>query len=148
MLKWSKELFSGIEDIDKQHRLIIICVRDILSACGKNEPNEKILKLINSFDSYVNEHFETEEKYAEFYNFPKIEQLKKEHELFKQLYLNLRYHYHYYNVSSDTFSFVYVYAIHLTKTLEEWLIFHLNTLDKELIDYLKLKIIKDNPSNL
>ena len=143
MLNWFEELISGIAEMDRQHRLIISSINEIYAACDKNESKEKLLDLINNFDGYINKHFETEEKYAELYNFPKLAELKSEHEFFKNLYLHLRYHSHYYDVSSGTYTYVYTYVIHLTKTLEEWLIVHLNTIDKELIDYLKSKIIKD-----
>jgi len=139
MLKWTKELVSGFEDLDRQHRLVIICVRKLFSAIEKGESSEKILSIIEKFDNYVTEHFETEEKYAEDYNFPKLEELKKEHEFFKSIYYNLRYHYSYYDTTSEEPRYIFQYAIHLTKTLEEWLIFHINTLDQELIDFLKTK---------
>lgn len=136
MLKWSKELICGIDDIDRQHRRVIICIEKLLAACEKNQPREKILPLIEELDNYVTEHFKTEEKYAEDNNFPKLEELKKEHEFFKAIYYRLRYHYSYYDSQAKEFKHLCLYAIHLTKTMEEWLSFHLHTLDKELTEFL------------
>ena len=139
MLKWTDEMTSGFEDLDRQHRTIIVCIHKLFSACENNAPKDKIFHLINCLDNYVTKHFKVEEAYAEKYDFPKKEILESEHEFFRAVYYRIRYHYTYYDINSGNYRYVYKYALHLNKTLEEWLDFHMNNLDRELIDFLKSK---------
>ncbi len=129
--------------VEGQHEKINKSVKDIYDACAKPEEKEVVLELIYTLDKYVTEHFKDEEFLAEITGFPKLDFLKKDHEYFRAVYYRLRYHYNYYDENAKDYKYVCMFAIHLAKTLEEWLKFHLKTLDKELVKYLQEKIFED-----
>ncbi len=133
-------IFSNIE---VQHKDIDEAVKNIYEACTKPKDKEVILKLIYTLDKYVTEHFKDEEYLAEIVGFPKLEYLKKDHEYFRAVYYRLRYHYNYYDENAKDYKYICMFAIHLAKTLEEWLKFHLKTLDRELMEYLQENILKN-----
>lgn len=133
-------IFSNIE---MQHKDIDEAVKNIYEACTKPKDKEVILKLIYTLDKYVTEHFKDEEYLAEIVGFPKLEYLKKDHEYFRAVYYRLRYHYNYYDENAKDYKYICMFAIHLAKTLEEWLKFHLKTLDRELMEYLQENILKN-----
>ncbi len=130
-------IFFKIED---QHKDIVETVGAIYDACAKAENKEVILEFIYSLDKYVTEHFKDEEYLAKVTDFPKQELLKKDHEYFRAVYYRLRYHYNYYDESAKDYKYVCLFAIHLAKTLEEWLKFHMETLDKDLKEFLQEKL--------
>lgn len=143
VLKWDESLAWGIDEIDEQHKDVINAMNNLYDACKKNKLNDFILPLLEKLDYYVSTHFETEEKYAKDYNFEGLNELIEEHEFFKKIYTKIK---NYYTRKNDTdnqsskYKYITMFALHLNKTLIEWLNFHMNTLDKELADFLKGKI--------
>lgn len=146
LLKWSKEYESGINEVDEQHKNIMNVLNKIYYAVEDQTIEEQVPTLIKELDFYVGVHFSLEEYYAEKYRFPQIEQLKESHNFFRRTYQEMRSHYVYYKSNKESYSQPYIenysrqYAQHLHSVMDQWLIFHLNTLDKALFDFLRDKI--------
>jgi hemerythrin len=144
-IKLAEQYESGIEEIDKQHQNVILAVKKLYDACESSKGTEEILNLVNELDYYTTVHFNTEEDYAQKYDYPTslFEQLKNSHDFFKTLYKEVRYHYHYYHdFYSMELEMPYQYALHLQAIMAEWLAFHINMVDKTLLDFLKEKILE------
>lgn len=143
-LEWDEKYSWGIQEIDDQHKEVINAVNELYVACKDNTIKENIIDLIEKLDYYISIHFKTEEKYAIVYGFKKIEQLLSEHKFFIGIYTEIKNIYKDYsllNNSSDSqYKHVYIFAVHLNQTLIGWLNVHLNTIDKELGEFLKGKI--------
>ncbi|HBG48201.1 MAG TPA: hypothetical protein DDW90_01575 [Cyanobacteria bacterium UBA9971] len=143
-IEWDENFAWGIKEIDDQHKDIIKSVNNLYTACEENTVKEVILDLIEELDNYVTIHFDTEENYAKKFGFEKNIELLSDHAFFKNLYQEIKNYYtiHYTenNANSPQYKYTYIFALHLNQTLVEWLNVHLNTIDRELGDFLKGKI--------
>lgn len=143
-IEWDETFAWGIKEIDDQHKDVLKAVNELYNACEENTVKENILSLIEKLDSYISVHFKTEEKYAMAYGFKKIDQLMSEHKFFKRIYKEIKNVYKNYSPSktadSQQYKHVHIFALHLNQTLVEWLNNHLNTIDRELGEFLKEKM--------
>lgn len=144
LLEWDDKYSYGIDEIDDQHKEILNLMKELYGACKKRKIKEFILPLIEQLDFYVTIHFATEEKYAKEYNFDKLNELIAEHEFFKNLYYKIKNYYiketSLEKTNAIQCKYIHMFALHLNKTLIEWLDFHMNTIDKDLGDFLKDKV--------
>ncbi|OGI00961.1 MAG: hypothetical protein A2Y25_06775 [Candidatus Melainabacteria bacterium GWF2_37_15] len=136
-IEWQKEYESGIEEIDQQHKDIINTLNEIYFAIENREFQGKLSELLDAFDFYVTIHLNTEENYAEKYDFPKIIELKESHEYLRSTYKHLQFIHK--GSEKECISRI-PYIFHLHSVMREWLGYHLVTLDKELFDFLREKL--------
>lgn len=140
-IEWDESFAWCIEEINEQHKDVIKSVNELYAACKNNTVKEVILSQIEKLDFYTTNHFETEENYAKEYGFDKLNELLSAHSFFKNVYREIKNYYTIY-FSGDIIEYRYInmFALHLNQTLVEWLNVHLNTIDKELGEFLKNKI--------
>lgn len=100
----------------------------------------EILQKLNAFDLYVYEFLNKEEYYAELSKFPKIELLKSDIGYYRATYYRIRYHFIYFDDNSKKFINILNYGLHLASNLKEWLDFHVQTLERELITHLQKEL--------
>ncbi len=134
----NNELYLIFKNIDEQHKKILDTVNDLKEACTKQEVKEKVIKLIQLLDEYVTEHFRDEEYLAKKIGFIKVEGLKDEHNYFRGIYYELCFHYKYKNNNHN--KYYYLFSVYLVQSMIEWLDYHINTLDKELMDFVEAKL--------
>ena len=143
-IKWDDSLATGIQEIDGHHKDVINSVNDLYIACEENRTKDEILELIKILDYYIDIHFEAEENYAKTYRFKKNEELFSSHRFFRNIYKEIKNYYtiHYPKNIDDMpkYRYIHMFALHLNQTLVEWLNVHLNTIDRELSEFLKAKI--------
>ncbi len=128
---------SGIIIIDCQHKNIVEVMNKIYIAVENDEIEGQLEKLINELDSYTIEHFETEEGYADKFNFPKTDELKKAHQFFKTTYNQLKSVYKEQNITEQAEK---QKILHLHSIMKKWLKEHMRSIDKELCDFLRDKL--------
>lgn len=76
VLEWKESYSVGIKKIDQQHKKLL----EIMNELSELDTEEKeFFVILNSMIEYANSHFKTEEKYMEEYEYPELEQQKKEH---------------------------------------------------------------------
>ncbi|HIQ32679.1 MAG TPA: bacteriohemerythrin [Methanothermococcus okinawensis] len=84
IIKWSKDLETGVEAFDEEHKVLIDTINQVYSLMreGKREEAKKIL--IEKVAAYADKHFKHEEEVMERYNYPKdrLEGHKKMHHFF------------------------------------------------------------------
>lgn len=81
--EWIRDLQTGIEVIDSQHREFISRANRLLSLCVKGNL-ESINDAISFLKEYVDYHFDTEESIMNDYGYPDSAAHKSEHGHFKQ----------------------------------------------------------------
>lgn len=86
---WSKELETGNEMIDTQHKQLIEAFNNLLEACTTGKAQTDLNKTMDFLIQYTVKHFADEEKLQRQYNYPEYENHKKLHEDFKLVVLDL-----------------------------------------------------------
>ena len=81
-LTWSKDLDTGIDVIDNQHRRIVDYINQLHDARISGHQKEDIAKVIDELVDYTLSHFAFEETMQEEAGYPFLKAHKKVHELF------------------------------------------------------------------
>lgn len=85
MYLWTKELETGNEIIDHQHKELIEAINRLLEACAKGHGRAKIGETLTFLNDYIGKHFADEEKLQIKSRYPDYTNHKKYHEGFKQV---------------------------------------------------------------
>ena len=130
--QWRDCYSTGINEIDNQHKEIIILVKKLLKICQdtENENQRKdFITLVFDGEKYIKEHFLTEEKYMLMEKYPRYEGHKERHD----------------KMLEDTKEIIKK-IINRKKTLmdgviflREWVEEHINSVDKDMGEYLYSK---------
>jgi len=81
-LAWSTDLNTGIEIIDKQHKVIVDYINQLDHARTSGHEKDAIAKVIDDLVDYTISHFAFEESLQEEAKYPFLKAHKKVHELF------------------------------------------------------------------
>lgn len=130
VLTWKEHLLTGIEEIDNQHKELFKNVGNLLLACNKGKGKDEINSIINYLESYVTEHFKTEEKYMNEYNYSEYLNHKSEHEEFIQSFMLLKDQFTKEGASS-------FFALQINQKIVNWLIIHVQETDKKMANFLQ-----------
>jgi hemerythrin-like metal-binding protein len=81
-VEWKKDYSVNVEEIDTQHKKLF-SILNILIENKKISVNSKIVtKTLTEMTEYADYHFKTEEEYMEKYEYPELNEHKKEHREF------------------------------------------------------------------
>ena len=131
---WSKDLETGIDILDEQHRRYFDLLNNYLEKAAKAPTGrQQIIDLAEKFDflrQYAKQHFSTEESIMEDAKYPDYESHQKDHLYFlrhvEELYLQLITN----GYSSQLAREVNYYMI-------QWFIEHIRFTDMKLVAFLK-----------
>lgn len=76
--KLTKNLETGIEEIDDQHRELLNWANS-LSAANEEAGAQKVSETLDKLSDYVSYHFRTEEEAMDQYDYGKLEKHRKQH---------------------------------------------------------------------
>ncbi len=132
ILNWNKDLETGYELIDKQHKELFNLINDVFDARSKGKGKDEIFKVINFLERYIIRHFKAEEDAMLSKKYPQYEDHKLLHDKFKEDFSKFK--------SEIKEKEVGIYAIITTnRLLSDWWINHIMTIDMKLAAYLKSK---------
>ncbi|MBC18120.1 Hemerythrin-like metal-binding protein [Pseudodesulfovibrio profundus] len=83
LIDWDETMSVGVEEIDIQHRQLILLVNESYEALQRHD-EDKIPALLEKMKEYAAVHFETEESYMKRNNYPGLEAHKLKHVRFKK----------------------------------------------------------------
>ena len=130
--QWKIDYSTGIQEIDNQHKEIIMLVKDLLKICkdtdNENQRND-FITLILAGGKYMEEHFSTEEKYMTTLKYPKYEEHKKRHDKMLEDTKEMV------NKIKDEKKTIMDGVIFI----REWVVEHINSIDKDMGEYLYSK---------
>ncbi len=136
VVAWTRELETGHELLDEQHRHYIDLLNNYLAnVTSQLTTDENLSKLVRSFDflrRYAEEHFATEESIMDSAGFPDSLSHKDEHLDFLQHVENLHWEMQENGFSERLSREVNFYAI-------EWFIDHILGSDMQLAEFLRHK---------
>lgn len=112
MFKWKESFSCNIKEIDNQHKTLFDLGQKIYNIVSLNDGYDhydEILNTISELQNYTVYHFNYEEKLMEDYNYPDIENHKKQHKAFIHKVANLDEEYideHQKKISMDLLVFI------------------------------------------
>jgi hemerythrin len=77
---WEEKYRTGIKEIDDQHKYFIELLNNYFHAADENRSQEEMKELFRKISDYAIEHFTTEEKYFDKFNFQEAEEHKLKHQ--------------------------------------------------------------------
>lgn len=83
LIDWDETMSVGVEEIDAQHRQLILLVNESYEALQRHD-EDKIPALLEKMKAYAAIHFDTEEAYMKRNNYPGLEAHKLKHVRFKK----------------------------------------------------------------
>lgn len=129
-IEWRDTLSIGVDEIDNQHKQLLLHFDQLLKACEMGKGREELNKLLDFLDEYVIKHFKDEESIQRLRNYPGFESHKKEHQSFVARLKVLKQ-----EISSEGIALHHV--METNNLLLKWLIHHISTVDVQLGRFLK-----------
>lgn len=77
--KWKDEYLLQIAEIDKQHQYFVSLINELYRATIERADSSSLAIFIGRLAAYADEHFATEEKYFDLFNFSGADEHKAEH---------------------------------------------------------------------
>lgn len=87
--QFTKDLETGNELIDNEHRQLFAAINKLLAACMTGRGRTEIEETLSFLNNYVNKHFSDEEGLQRKYRYPDYPNHKRYHEAFKKTVQNL-----------------------------------------------------------
>jgi hemerythrin len=81
-IQWSESISVNNYEIDNQHKYLIQLTNNLILNSNAKVHSEIIGETLTKLYKYIKEHFEDEEALLEKFNYPKLEEHKKEHRKF------------------------------------------------------------------
>ncbi|MEK6690446.1 MAG: bacteriohemerythrin [Nitrospirota bacterium] len=132
-IKWTEDLATGVDEIDDQHKELFKRINRLLDACKQGEGKEVIDGLMLFLSDYVVNHFGTEERLMDRYNYPESRSHRSQHENFQKRFTDLKREL---QMSGERL----VAVIRTNQLLGDWWINHIGKVDKGLGAFLRTKI--------
>jgi hemerythrin len=134
MLNLSKDMETGVEKIDSQHRELINRINSLLAVEGEPVSEEKTQKTIDYLGEYVVKHFKDEEELQVKSNYPNYAEHKKKHALFIDEFTQLEKEF---AGKSHSIEF----TMKLNNTLITWIVKHIKGDDAEFGKFYKAQAL-------
>lgn len=125
---WNNEFSLGINVIDRQHKAFVNTLDLLHEAIIDNQTKSKISEIIGKLNTYIKDHFATEEKYFKEFNYDQAEEHIKKHRQFEKKFSS---------IVSDFGKDSFELSTNLVDFLEDWLVDHLNSMDKKYVSCFK-----------
>lgn len=127
---WREEYVTGIPKIDKQHQSLFKLINILHEAMVQGHGHDVLVETIDKLVHYVKEHFETEEKIMEEYQYPFLNDHKEIHRQLTNNVLDFK------RKMEKKEPFL---TVEVSRFLTEWLIHHIKGEDLKMINYLQEK---------
>ncbi|MDF2630881.1 MAG: hypothetical protein K0R39_4712 [Symbiobacteriaceae bacterium] len=133
-IQWTEALAVGIDDIDTQHKELFRQADRLLEASQKGIGMEELNRTLTFLGKYVIDHFGTEERYMDRFDYPAARIHKKEHADFVAEFVKTKE-----KIDREGASLAVLFQ--MQKRIVEWLNNHIRKEDKALGVYLKTKLV-------
>ena len=132
-LQWDASFEFGIDEIDQQHKTIVEQFNLFSESVQGGGGLDKLAETAEFLAAYAQSHFATEERYMTKYDYPKIDEQRREHDSFTQDAADLLKQLQAGEASREV-------AIALTGKMVRWVIQHVRNHDREMVAYVREKM--------
>lgn len=122
LLEWDDSLSVGIQEIDEQHKVLVVLLNELHEAITSHHGREHCGEVLNRLIEYTRIHFAVEESLMRILHYPGYEVHKAEHEALINQAMDIYRRYTQDNVNI---------SIELLYFLKSWLGEHIIKSDKE-----------------
>jgi len=122
---WLKEYTLDIKEIDEQHHYFVSLLDQVYDAFLSAAPRARQEILLDDLVNYAGNHFATEEKYFDKFNYSDTAAHKEEHRKLKELVMSFQTRF---NAGESDLS------EELIDFLEDWLVKHILDQDQKYVD--------------
>lgn len=130
LITWKEAYSVNITEIDDQHKKLVELVNNLHDAMIAGKAKEMMSSILSGLVDYTLDHFATEEKYFDEYDYPESETHKKQHsDLVEQVAALQKKH-----ETGEK-----VFTIDVMNFLRDWLQDHIVDSDKKFGPYLNSK---------
>lgn len=120
LIEWSANLSVGVSEFDQEHKKLILMINSLHDAMKAGKGKEVLAKILDEVTEYALKHFAHEEKLMVQYKYPEYKEHKTVHDNFVKTVIELR----------KQHDQQLLQAGKLLKTLQDWLVHHINNIDK------------------
>jgi len=124
-INWNKNLETGIQIVDSQHKSLIDKLNEFFDACMQKKGKDELMNMIKFLENYTVFHFKTEEDIMQRHKFSGYIVHKAMHEEFIKEFLKIKNRFEVEGATLDLVNST-------TKFLTNWLIEHISKIDKQL----------------
>jgi len=124
-INWNKNLETGIQIVDSQHKSLIDKLNEFFDACMQKKGKDELMNMIKFLENYTVFHFKTEEDIMQRHKFSGYIAHKAMHEEFIKEFLKIKNRFEVEGATLDLVNST-------TKFLTNWLIEHISKIDKQL----------------
>ena len=122
LITWNDSLSVKVTEIDVQHKKLIDMINTLYDAMKIGKGKNVMGDTLNNLITYTATHFNTEEKYFDFYNYPDKESHILEHKKFTETVTKFK---------KDFDSGNATISLEVMNFLKDWLTKHINGADKK-----------------
>jgi hemerythrin len=79
-VEWQESLSVGVEEIDRQHKLLFDKYNAFFTAYSEGRSDEEVIRLLSFLEEYVGVHFADEERLQRLIGFPDYQKHLKQHQ--------------------------------------------------------------------
>lgn len=131
-IQWTEDLAVGVKDIDHQHQELFRMINQMLEACNQGKGKTVLTELLGFLENYVVDHFGTEERLMQQYDYPDYLSHKNHHQQFIKSFMELK------NEMATTGPGTHI-VVMTNRVVVGWLNSHIRNVDKLLGTFLKDK---------
>ena len=128
MITLSKDMETGVDKIDAQHRELVDRINDILSMGERSISKEETEKTIDMLGTYIVKHFNDEEALQKETGYPKYDLHREQHQIYFAEFEKLKNEF---NENGHSMEF----TLHLNNSIISWIVKHIKTVDSEFGKY-------------
>lgn len=123
---WNTSYSVNVEEFDKHHKKLIEMINQLHEKMMEGKGKETMVNIVKELKDYANYHFSAEEELMEKHSYPYYKEHKSEHEAFFSKVKEIEN-----DINSDKRDV----AIRTYRFLKEWLINHIQGVDKKYTDF-------------
>lgn len=124
-MKWSDRFATGIEDLDRQHKMLFRMSEDYRETLSEGRGGAVYILMLDSLEDYARAHFGVEERCMFRYQCPAAQQNSEAHAQFVEALAHFRKRY-------DAAGFSLSDAYQVVDYIDEWLAHHIGGIDVQL----------------
>lgn len=133
LIKWNETFSVHIEEIDKEHKQLVMMVNDLTDAMKTGKGRDVLGEILEGLIAYTASHFRTEEKYFKQFHYPHAVEHKKEHADFVKNVLEFKEQF---DQGKSTVS------VNVLQFLSKWLQAHIKEADMKYSTFLNDRGVK------
>lgn len=130
LFDWKDDYSVGVEDMDSQHKVLIVAINRLHEAMKSGKAKEIQKKILDELIDYTTVHFTAEEKIMRQYAYPGLDEQKKQHQQFVSKLAGFL---------EDYNSGKLMLSLEIMKFLRDWLSNHIRKIDKQYSDFFNQK---------